>query len=113
MNYFANSAGSIPGAQFAERLIEDAQPDASTTPTPGPGEREGVQDGAANLAPAPRRQEIKILFRERDWHGGTLATMSAGGQPQRVVQYGPSAPGFVEVPHCMEYRQPVGRDRQL
>jgi taurine-pyruvate aminotransferase len=30
--------------------------------------------------------------------------MSAGGQEERVAQYGPLAPGFVRVPHCMEYR---------
>jgi len=30
--------------------------------------------------------------------------MSAGGQYERNAQYGPFAPGFVEVPHCLEYR---------
>ncbi|NVK62002.1 MAG: aminotransferase class III-fold pyridoxal phosphate-dependent enzyme, partial [Rhodobacteraceae bacterium] len=46
----------------------------------------------------------KILFRERDYHGTTIAALSAGGQPERNAQYGPFAPGFVEVPHCLEYR---------
>ena len=31
--------------------------------------------------------------------------MSAGGQDERNAQYGPFAPGFVRVPHCMEYRK--------
>jgi taurine-pyruvate aminotransferase len=46
----------------------------------------------------------KILYRERDYHGSTIAAMSAGGQLERNAQYGPFAPGFVEVPHCLEYR---------
>ena len=47
----------------------------------------------------------KILYRDRDYHGSTLATMSAGGQDERNAQYGPFAPGFVRVPHCLEYRK--------
>jgi taurine-pyruvate aminotransferase len=47
----------------------------------------------------------KILYRDRDYHGSTLATMSAGGQDERNAQYGPFAPGFIRVPHCMEYRK--------
>jgi taurine-pyruvate aminotransferase len=31
--------------------------------------------------------------------------MSGGGQDERTVQYGPFAPDFVRVPHCMEYRK--------
>ena len=50
----------------------------------------------------------KILYRERDYHGSTLATMSAGGQDERNAQYGPFAPGFVRVPHCLEYRSQDG-----
>ncbi|MEL6197661.1 MAG: aminotransferase class III-fold pyridoxal phosphate-dependent enzyme, partial [Pseudomonadota bacterium] len=46
----------------------------------------------------------KILFRERDYHGTTISTLSACGQPQRAAEYGPFTPGFVEVPHCLEYR---------
>ncbi|MEO1578974.1 MAG: aminotransferase class III-fold pyridoxal phosphate-dependent enzyme, partial [Pseudomonadota bacterium] len=34
----------------------------------------------------------------------TISTLSAGGQQQRNAQYGPFTPGFVEVPHCLEYR---------
>jgi taurine-pyruvate aminotransferase len=50
-------------------------------------------------------KKTKILYRDRDYHGSTLATMSAGGQDERNAQYGPFAPGFVRVPHCMEYRK--------
>ncbi|MEL6793641.1 MAG: aminotransferase class III-fold pyridoxal phosphate-dependent enzyme, partial [Pseudomonadota bacterium] len=46
----------------------------------------------------------KILYRERDYHGTTIACLSGGGQPERNGRYGPYTPGFVEVPHCLEYR---------
>ena len=35
----------------------------------------------------------KILYRERDYHGTTIATLSAGGQDERNAQYGPFTPG--------------------
>jgi taurine-pyruvate aminotransferase len=44
------------------------------------------------------------LFRDRDYHGTTIGCLSAGGQDERNAQYGPFAPGFVRVPHCLEYR---------
>ncbi|MGB1256882.1 MAG: aspartate aminotransferase family protein, partial [Thiolinea sp.] len=50
----------------------------------------------------------KILFRERDYHGTTITTLSASGQEERKGQYGPFTPGFVEVPHCLEYRSQWG-----
>jgi taurine-pyruvate aminotransferase len=34
----------------------------------------------------------KILYRDRDYHGSTIAAMSAGGQLERNAQYGPFAP---------------------
>ena len=49
-------------------------------------------------------KKTKILYRDRDYHGTTIATLSAGGQQQRNANYGPFTPGFVEVPHCLEYR---------
>ena len=46
----------------------------------------------------------KILYRDRDYHGTTIGALSAGGQDERNAQYGPFAPGFIRVPHCLEYR---------
>jgi taurine-pyruvate aminotransferase len=50
----------------------------------------------------------KILYRERDYHGTTIATLASGGQPERAAQYGPFPDGFVQVPHCLEYRAQWG-----
>ncbi|MEE4118045.1 MAG: aminotransferase class III-fold pyridoxal phosphate-dependent enzyme, partial [Paracoccaceae bacterium] len=43
-------------------------------------------------------------YHDRDYHGTTIANLSAGGQDERNAQYGPFAPGFVRVPHCLHYR---------
>ncbi|WP_299757225.1 aminotransferase class III-fold pyridoxal phosphate-dependent enzyme, partial [uncultured Boseongicola sp.] len=110
MNYFANSAGSIPGSIFAEKLISKM---------PGMSRVYYVNSGSeANEKVFKLVRQIshklydgkkyKILYRDRDYHGSTLATMSAGGQNERNAQYGPFAPGFVKVPHCLEYRSQFG-----
>lgn len=106
MNYFANSAGSIPGALFARRLIEK-MPGMSRVYYSNSGSEANEKVFKMVRQIAHRRhggRKHKILFRERDYHGTTIAALSAGGQPQRAAQYGPLTPGFVEVPHCLEYR---------
>lgn len=107
VNYFAQAAGSIPGALYAEKLIEKM---------PGMSRVYYVNSGSeANEKAFKMIRQIahkkyggvktKILYRERDYHGSTLAAMSAGGQNERNAQYGPFAPDFICVPHCMEYRK--------
>lgn len=106
MNYFANSAGSIPGSIFARALI-DKMPGMSRVYYTNSGSEANEKAFKMIRQIAHKRsggRKHKILFRDRDYHGGTLATMSAGGQDERVMQYGPLAPGFVRVPHCLEYR---------
>ena len=107
MNYFANSAGSIPGSLFAKQLI-DKMPGMSRVYYTNSGSEANEKAFKMIRQIAHKKyggKKYKILFRDRDYHGGTLATMSAGGQDERVMQYGPLAPGFVRVPHCMEYRR--------
>ncbi len=107
MNYFANSAGSIPGSIFAKALIEK-MPGMSRVYYTNSGSEANEKAFKMIRQIAHKRyggRKHKILFRDRDYHGGTLATMSAGGQDERVMQYGPLAPGFVRVPHCLEYRK--------
>lgn len=105
--YFAQSAGSIPGALFAEKLI-DKMPGMSRVyyTNSGSEANEKVFKMVRQLAHKKYGgKKTKILYRDRDYHGSTLATMSAGGQEERIAQYGPFAPDFVKVPHCMEYRK--------
>lgn len=106
MCYFAGAKGTIPGAEFAQRLIEKM---------PGLDRVYYANSGSeANEKAFKMVRQIshkhyggkkhKILYRDRDYHGTTIACLSAGGQQERNAQYGPFAPGFVEVPHCLEYR---------
>jgi len=106
MHYFAGSAGTIPAAQFAARLTEK---------TPGLSRVFFANSGSeANEKAFKMVRQIghaqhggrkwKILFRERDYHGSSLGVLAACGQEQRYEQYGPFPDGFVQVPHCLEYR---------
>ncbi len=110
MNYFAGASGSIPGALFAERLI-NKMPGLSRVyyANTGSEANEKVFKMVRQIAHRHHGgRKYKILFRERDYHGTTIATLSASGQPQRSAQYGPLVPGFVQVPHCLEYRSQYG-----
>ncbi|MFY0613349.1 MAG: aminotransferase class III-fold pyridoxal phosphate-dependent enzyme [Hyphomicrobiaceae bacterium] len=110
LNYFANSAGSIPGALFAERLIEK-MPGMTRVYYSNSGSEANekaykiVRQIAHNKYGGKKH---KILYRDRDYHGTTITALSSGGQTQRREQYGPFTPGFVEVPHCLEYRSQWG-----
>ena len=106
LNYFAQSAGSVPGALFAEALLEK-MPGLSRVyySNSGSEANEKVFKMVRQISERHHGgRKRKILFRERDYHGTTITTLSACGQPQRAAQYGPLTPGFVEVPHCLEYR---------
>jgi taurine-pyruvate aminotransferase len=104
--YFAGAKGTIPGAQFAKRLTEKM---------PGLTRVYYANSGSeANEKAFKMVRQIahkvyggrkwKILYRDRDYHGTTIACLSAGGQQERNALYGPFTPGFVQVPHCLEYR---------
>ncbi len=108
--YFAGAAGTIPGARFAERLISK-MPGMSRVYFSNSGSEANekaykiVRQIAHNKYGGKKH---KILFRERDYHGTTITALSSGGQEERKAQYGPFTPGFVEVPHCLEYRSQWG-----
>ncbi|WP_020592085.1 aspartate aminotransferase family protein [Kiloniella laminariae] len=110
LNYFAQSAGSIPGSQFSKKLIEK-MPGMSRVYFSNSGSEANekaykiVRQIAHNKYGGKKH---KILYRDRDYHGTTITALSSSGQAQRKDQYGPFTPGFVEVPHCCEYRSQYG-----
>ncbi len=106
MNFFAGAAGSIPGSLFAERLIAK-MPGLSRVYYANSGSEANEKAFKMVRQIAHKHhggRKSKILYRDRDYHGTTIACLSAGGQQERNAQYGPFAPGFVPVPHCLEYR---------
>ncbi|MGO4854164.1 aminotransferase family protein [Phaeovulum sp. W22_SRMD_FR3] len=106
MNYFAQSAGSIPGSLFALKLLEK-MPGLSRVYYANSGSEANEKVFKMVRQISARHHgglKNKILYRQRDYHGTTLGVLAACGQPQRAEQYGPFPTGFVEVPHCLEYR---------
>ena len=106
MNYFAQTLGSIPGSRFAEALLAK-MPGMSRIYYANSGSEANEKAFKMIRQIAHRRhggRKWKILYRDRDYHGTTIANLSAGGQDERNAQYGPFTPGFVRVPHCLEYR---------
>jgi len=110
LNYFAQTAGNVPAAQFAEKLISK-MPGMSRVYYSNSGSEANEKAFKIVRQIAAKKyggKKHKILFRERDYHGTTITALSATGQFERKNQYGPFTPGFVEVPHCCEYRSQWG-----
>jgi len=110
MCFFGGTVGTIPGANFAEMLI-DKMPGLDRVYYANSGS-EANEKAFKMVRQISHKhhggKKSKILFRERDYHGTTISTLSAGGQEERGAQYGPYTPGFVAVPHCLEYRSQDG-----
>ena len=110
MNYFAGTMGNVPGAQYAQ-MLTDVMPGLDRVYYSNSGSEANekafkiVRQISHNKHGGKKH---KILFRERDYHGTTITALSATGQNQRKDQYGPFTPGFVEFPHCSEYRSQFG-----
>lgn len=107
MNYFAGAAGSVPGSIFAKKLIEK-MPGMSRVyySNSGSEANEKVYKMVRQIAHRHHGgKKWKILYRERDYHGTTIAALASGGQAERSAMYGPFPDGFVPVPHCLEYRK--------
>jgi taurine-pyruvate aminotransferase len=110
LNYFAGAMGTIPAANFAKRLI-DKMPGMTRVyfSNSGSEANEKAYKIVRQIAHAKHgARKHKILYRERDYHGTTITALSSAGQQERKALYGPFTPGFVEVPHCLEYRSQWG-----
>lgn len=106
MNYFGGMAGSVPAAIFAEMLL--AKMPGMKRVYLGNSGSEGNEKAFKMVRQISTKfhggKKRKILYRDRDYHGTTIATLSAGGHDERNAQYGPFLDDFVRVPHCLEYR---------
>lgn len=110
LNFFAQTAGNIPAALFAEKLI-GKMPGMSRVYYSNSGSEANEKAYKIVRQIAAKKnggKKHKILFRERDYHGTTITALSSTGQFERKNQYGPFTPGFVEFPHCLEYRSQWG-----
>ncbi len=104
--YFAGSAGTVPGIRYAEKLLSK-MPGMSRVYYSNSGS-EANEKGYKIVRQIAQKEhggkKHKILYRDRDYHGTTITALSTSGQNERKDHYGPFTPGFIEVPHCCEYR---------
>jgi taurine-pyruvate aminotransferase len=110
LNFFAGAAGSVPASLFAEKLVA-RMPGMSRVYYSSSGSEANEKAYKMVRQIAHRHhggKKWKILYRERDYHGTTIAALASGGQDQRRDQFGPFPEGFVPVPHCLEYRSQWG-----
>ncbi len=107
MPYFAGVFGNVPAIKFANKLLEKL-PRLQKVYFSNSGSEANekafkIVRQAANIDP-DRKGKYKILYRDRDYHGTTIAALSATGQFERKNDYGPFVEGFMEVPQCLCYR---------
>ncbi len=112
MPYFALSAGNIPAIQLAAKITE-IMPGAQRKVYFSNSGSE-ANEKAFKLARQYGRMKYgtdkhKILYRYRDYHGTTLAALSATGQEERRMGFGPLVPGFVQTCECNCTRCPLGK----
>ena len=110
LNYYSQTMGNVPSALFAKKLIEK-MPGLSRVYYSNSGSEANEKAYKIVRQIAAKKyagKKHKILYRERDYHGTTITALSSTGQFERKNQYGPFTPGFVEIPHCCEYRSQFG-----
>ena len=111
MCYYAGSGGTIPGAEFADRLVEKMPGlDRVYYSNSGSEANEKGYKMVRQLAHIEGDgRKHKIIYRHRDYHGTTIGALSSSGQEQRKADFGPFAPGFVQIVHANCYRCPFGK----
>lgn len=112
MPYYALSAGNLPAIELAEKLVEVMPGMQRKVYFSNSGSE--ANEKAFKLARMYGRMKYgtdkhKILFRHRDYHGTTLAALSATGQEERRMGFGPLVPGFVQTSECNCTRCPFGK----
>lgn len=109
MCYFAGSGGTVPGIRYAEALLSRMPGlDRVYYCNSGTEANEKAYKMVRQLAAKDGGRKHKILYRDRDYHGGSIAVLASCGQGERKAQYGPFPDGFVEVPHVSAYRSEFG-----
>lgn len=105
--YYAGVAGTVPAAEFADKL-SGLLPGLNRVffSNSGSEANEKAFKMVRQLAHLTGTGKYKIIYRDRDYHGTTIACLAASGQPERKQQYGPFPEGFAEIPHALCYRCP-------
>ncbi|MBC2713457.1 MAG: aminotransferase class III-fold pyridoxal phosphate-dependent enzyme [Desulfosarcina sp.] len=112
MAYFASSIGTIPSIKLSGKLLE-LMPKMGKVYYSNSGSEANEKSykiiRQATTIDPDRRGKYKILYRDRDYHGTTIAVLASSGQAERKKDFGPFPEGFVQIPHCLCYRCPFGK----
>ncbi|MFH1982526.1 MAG: aminotransferase class III-fold pyridoxal phosphate-dependent enzyme [Pseudomonadota bacterium] len=112
LGYYAGSVGNIPTIKFAAKLIElmprQGKVYFSNSGSEANEKAFKIVRQLSHIDPS-RKGKYKILFRDRDYHGTTIGTLSATGQMERKRHFGPFAKGFSEFPAALCYRCPFDK----
>ncbi len=108
--YYAGVAGTVPAAEYADQLT-DLLPglDRVFFASSGSEANEKAFKMVRQIAHLNGHDKHKVLYRDRDYHGTTIACLAASGQSERKEGYGPFPDGFVGIPHALCYRCPFGK----
>ncbi|MFZ7101265.1 MAG: aspartate aminotransferase family protein [Peptococcaceae bacterium] len=112
MPYYAGTAGNIPAIKYAQKLREflpRLQKVYYSNSGSEANEKAFKMVRQSFRLKYPDKEKIKILYRNKDYHGTTLAALSATGQEERRADFGPFVPGFIEFPHACCYRCHFGQ----
>ncbi len=105
--FYPAVGGTIPAIEFSEKLLS-YMPGFSRVYISSSGseanEKAFKMIRLAAYNSKDKKDKIKILYRHREYHGTTYATMSCAGQAERKEGFGPMLPGFVEFTHASCYR---------
>ena len=109
MSYFAGSVGTVPSIKLSGKLI-DLMPGMGKVYFSNSGSEANEKSykliRQATTIDPQRKGKYKILYRDRDYHGTTIAVLASSGQAERKIDFGPFPEGFVQIPHCLCYRCP-------
>ncbi len=112
MPYYAMTAGNVPSILLAEKLTS-LLPNLQKVFFSNSGSE--ANEAAFKMTRQyfrlkyPGMDKYKIIYRERDYHGTTMAALSATGQPERKMGYEPMVPGFLGIPAAYCYRCKFGK----
>jgi taurine-pyruvate aminotransferase len=107
--YYAGVAGTVPAAQFADKLTNLLPGlDRVFFANSGSEANEKAFKIIRQIAHLNGNQKSKVLYRDRDYHGTTIACLAASGHEERRQAYGPFPDGFAAIPHALCYRCPFG-----
>jgi taurine-pyruvate aminotransferase len=110
--YYAGSAGNPPYIMLAAKLaslVPELEKAFISNSGSEANEKAFKMVRQLYAQKYPGKRKYKIVYRARDYHGTTLATISASGQQERKLGYEPFLDGFAEMPHALCYRCHFGK----